>query len=93
MSGKEKFLQIFKDERGHYSSNRAVGILCAVSLCVVLFINVFSRGALSPSDTLVDAVALLAFGALGLGAANKIFKKPDINEPIETSNTSGSDPQ
>lgn len=89
------FLQIFKDERGHYSSNRFVGIMCSVSLCITLFVNVFSKGALKPSDILVDAIAMLAFGSLGIGAANKIFAKPinTQNESIETSEPSGSSPQ
>lgn len=67
------FSQIFQDERGNYSSNRFIGILCGVTLCITLFINTFSDGSIKPSDTLVEAVAMLAFGALGLGAANKIF--------------------
>lgn len=67
--------QIFQDEKGNFSSNRFVGILCGVTLCVTLFANSFSHGEIKPSDILVEAVAALAFGALGLGAANKIFGK------------------
>jgi hypothetical protein len=67
------FKQIFQDEKGNFSSNRFVGILCGVTLCVTLFANSFSHGEIKPSDILVEAVAALAFGALGLGAANKIF--------------------
>lgn len=70
-----KFLQIFKDENDNYSSNRFVGILCAISLCITLFYNVFSETHVTPSTILAECVTSLAFGALGLGAANKIFKK------------------
>jgi 2C-methyl-D-erythritol 2,4-cyclodiphosphate synthase len=72
----KKFLgQIFQDEKGNYSSNRFVGILCGVTLCVTLYANSFSHGDVKPSDVLVQAVTALSFGALGLGAANKIFGK------------------
>ena len=74
------FLQIFKDERGHYSSNRFVGILCTLSLCVTLFINGLSKGVFTPADSLVSAIGMLAFGSLGIGAANKIFKKSKPHE-------------
>jgi hypothetical protein len=72
-----KFLEIFKDEHGKFSANRFVGILCAVALCVTMYHNSFSEEHVAPATILVEAVAALAFGALGLGAANKIFKKND----------------
>lgn len=70
-----KFFQIFKDENEHWSSNRFVGILCAISLCVTMYHNSFSEEHVAPAAILVECVTALAFGALGLGAANKIFKK------------------
>lgn len=73
------FKQIFQDEKGNFSSNRFVGILCGVTLCVTLFANSFSHGEIKPSDVLVEAVAALAFGALGLGAANKILGNKNNN--------------
>jgi hypothetical protein len=72
-----KFFEIFKDERGKFSSNRFVGILCAIALCVTMYHNSFSEEHVAPASILVECVTALAFGALGLGAANKIFKKKD----------------
>jgi len=72
----KKFItQIFQDERDQFSSNRFVGIMCAVSLCITMYHNQFTTEEFAPSPILVEAVAALAFGALGLGAANKIFGK------------------
>lgn len=75
-----KFFQIFKDEHDKFSANRFVGILCSIALCVTMYHNSFSEEHVAPSSILVEAVAALAFGALGLGAANKIFKKKDGNQ-------------
>ena len=69
-----KFLEIIKDEKGQFSSKRAAGILCTIMLCVTMYHNSFSPLELAPSTALVDAVALLAFGALGLSSVEK-FKK------------------
>jgi hypothetical protein len=40
-----------------------------------MFISAFTHQSIAPPSYIVEPVALLAFGALGLGAANKIFKK------------------
>lgn len=77
----KKFIsQIFQDERGNFSSNRFVGIMCALSLCVTMYHNQFTAEDFSPSPILVQSVAALAFGSLGLGAANKIFTKKSKEE-------------
>lgn len=70
-----KFFEIFKDEKGKFSANRFVAIMCSTSLCVTMYHNSFSEEHVAPAAILVESVALLAWGALGLGAANKIFKK------------------
>ena len=66
---------LFNDENGNPSSKRFVGVLCGVSLCVSLFINEYTCGAVKPADNLVDAVTLLAFGCLGLASVDKIWAK------------------
>ena len=64
---------LIKDERGEPSSKRFVGIIAGLSLCIALFINLFTG---YPVDhTLVQAVAALAFGALGLASIDKIWAK------------------
>jgi hypothetical protein len=72
---KKFFTQIFQDERGNFSSNRFVGIMCSISLCLTLHNSQFSTSTVDISPILIQSVAALAFGSLGLGAANKIFAK------------------
>lgn len=57
------------------SSKRFVGILGAMTLFGTLFANSFSHLDQAPSDALVNAVALLSFGALGITGAERIFNK------------------
>jgi len=67
--------QFFCDETGQLSMKRICGLLCTVSLCVTMYHNSFSEEHTAPSSILVESVALLAFGCLGLTAVEKIFKK------------------
>jgi len=62
---------LFTDEHGVVSSKRFVGILCAITLCVTMYHNSFSTVDVAPAPYLVDAVALLAFGCLGLSSVDK----------------------
>jgi len=81
-----KFISsIISDEKGNGSSKRVVGILCALSLCLTMYHNSFSEEHIAPSAVLVDAVALLAFGCLGLTSVDKFSLKkkeePKKEEP------------
>ena len=58
----------FLSEHGQASSKRLVGVLTAIALCWTLYFN--------PNDALVYSVAALSAAALGITAAEKIFKKP-----------------
>jgi hypothetical protein len=70
---------LFKDEKGTPSSKRFVGIVCALTLCITMYVNSYSHGDIKPADSLVNAVALLAFGCLGLSSADKfIAMKKDV---------------
>lgn len=62
---------LFKDEKGNPSSKRFVGIMASLSLCVTMYHNSFSTVDVAPSPVLVNAVALLAFGCLGLSSVDK----------------------
>lgn len=73
---------LFKDEKGSPSSKRFIGILCGITLCITLYVNSYSHGDIKPADTLVNAVAMLAFGCLGLASVDKIWGKKD-NDKIE----------
>lgn len=59
----------FLSENGEASSKRLVGVLSGVALCVTLFLN--------QNEPLVYSVAALSAAALGITAAEKIFKKPN----------------
>ena len=69
-----------KDEKGNPSSKRIMGVLCTITLCVTMYQNAFSEEHIAPSPTLVNAVAALAFGALGLTSIDKFSKKNESNE-------------
>ena len=72
---------LLKDEKGTPSSKRFIGIISGLSLCVSLFINLFTEHPVEP--TLVQAVAALAFGALGLASVDKIWGKKEIAKTEE----------
>ena len=66
---------LFKDEKGSPSSKRFIGILCGITLCITLYANSYSHGEIKPSESLINAVAMLAFGCLGLASVDKIWGK------------------
>lgn len=59
----------FLSENGEASSKRLVGVVCGGFLCWSLYSKT------NANPVLVESVALLAFGCLGLTSAEKIFKK------------------
>jgi hypothetical protein len=67
--------QFFTEDNGRLSMKRLCGLLCVIALCVTMYHNSFSELDKAPSPILVESVALLAFGCLGLTTAEKIFKK------------------
>jgi hypothetical protein len=77
---KKFFAQIFQDEKNRFSSKRFIGIVSGLTLCITMYVNSYSHGDIKPSDTLVNAVAMLSFGSLGLASVDKVFgKKKDEN--------------
>jgi len=71
---------LLKDEKGSPSSKRIVGLMCAIALCVTMYHNSFSPLETAPSTALVDAVALLAFGCLGLSSVDKLTNRQSKNK-------------
>lgn len=71
---KKFFKELLSDESGHYSSKRLGGLLCVLALVVSLVANTFTHGDIRPAEYLVDAVALFAFGALGLTSIDKLTR-------------------
>jgi uncharacterized membrane protein len=77
----KKFLEWskgFLSENGQASSKRFVGVFSAVALCWTLYAN--HDAVNEPSEALVYSVAALSAAALGISAAEKIFKKDKNNE-------------
>jgi len=68
------FKQLLSDESGNYSSKRLSGLICIFALVACLIANTFSPEEIRPAEYLVDAVALFAFGALGLTSMDKFSK-------------------
>ena len=66
----------FFSENGEASSKRLVGVVSAIALCYTLL--------KTQSEALVYSVAALSAAALGITAAEKIFKKTK-NEDQSTS--------
>ena len=76
---KKFFTEVFQDETGSFSSKRLIGIIAGLTLCITLYANSFSSADIKPADTLVNAVAMLSFGCLGLASVDKIWGKRDSN--------------
>jgi hypothetical protein len=63
--------EFFYDETGKLSMKRVCGLLCTLALCVTMYVNSFSPAEHAPAPVLVQAVAALAFGCLGLSSFDK----------------------
>lgn len=68
----------FLSENGEASSKRFVGVFSAIVLCWTLYAN--HDAVNEPSEALVYSVAALSAAALGISAAEKIFKKDNENK-------------
>jgi len=64
---------LLRDEKGTPSSKRFIGITAGLSLCAALFINLYTEYPVEPS--IVNAVAAICIGGLGLASADKIWAK------------------
>jgi hypothetical protein len=67
--------QFFTEDNGRLSMKRLCGLMCVIALCITMYHNSFSDEHTAPSTILVESVALLAFGCLGLTTVEKVFKK------------------
>jgi hypothetical protein len=85
------FIAKFFCEKSEPSSKRLVGVLGAFTLFVTLFVNSFSHVSKAPSEALVNAVAFLSFGALGISGAEKIFAKKDSSTSKEENTPTSSE--
>ena len=77
---KNFFIELLQDETGSFSSKRFIGIIAGLTLCATLVGNSVYGDDIKPADSLVNAVAMLSFGCLGLASVDKIWaKRPDNN--------------
>ena len=87
MKKKERwFFTKFFCHKNEPSSKRLVGIVGSFCLFTSLILGGFSKSFKIPSDALVEAIALLSFGSLGITGAESIFSKKtntDEQEKIE----------
>jgi hypothetical protein len=68
---------LIADERGAVSSKRVLGLMCGITVCGAIWVSA------NPSEHLVDAVTMLAFGCLGLTTLDK-FTTLKNDKPEET---------
>jgi len=71
---------LLNDEKGNPSSKRIMGLVAGFSLCITMIANSFTDISVAPSTPLVNAVAALAFGALGLTSIDKIWNNKKDQE-------------
>ena len=72
--------QFFQEDNGRFSMKRLCGLLCVITLCVTVYHNSFSEEHIAPSAILVESVALLAFGCLGLSSFDKFTDRKNKTE-------------
>jgi len=85
MSLKDNWINsLLKDERGEISSKRITGIISALVLWIIGVRMAFSPIVLTVSDTLINALAMLASVGLGLSSWDKFTEmKKKINKSIK----------
>ena len=83
---------LFRDERGSTSIKPVVGLICALTLCIILFINCY-KSDLKLEDVIVNAVLLLAIVGIGADTVDKFSIKgltknaPDTTKPDTQTDT------
>jgi hypothetical protein len=76
-----KILDIFKGDKGEFSSKRFVGIIGALVLFTTLVLNSYSHIDIAPSKELVEAVEWITILSLGFTSIDKFSgKKNDVEE-------------
>jgi hypothetical protein len=80
---------LFRDERGSTSIKPVVGLICALTLCVILFINCY-KSDLKLEDVIVNAVLLLAIVGIGADTVDKFSIKGLTNNASDTKDTTTS---
>lgn len=69
-----KVLQIFKGDKGEWSSKRFIGIIGALVLFATLVMNSTTHIDIAPSKELVEAVEWIVIFCLGFTSVDKFAK-------------------
>ena len=77
--------QILSRDQLDTFNKRFIGIIAGLSLCAALFINLYTETPVEP--TLINAVAAICIGGLGLASADKIFGKKKPTEGSQQINS------
>jgi hypothetical protein len=80
---------LFRDERGSTSIKPVVGLICALTLCIILFINCY-KSDLKLEDVIVNAVLLLAIVGIGADTVDKFSLKGLTKGSSDTKDTTTS---
>ena len=75
----KKILEIFKGDKGEFSSKRFVGIIGALVLFGTLAHNSTTHEDIAPSKELVEAVEWVTILTLGFTSIDKFSKKDENN--------------
>jgi len=71
----KKLIEVFKGDKGEFSSKRFVGIIGAFVLFGTMAHNSFSPQDIAPSTDLVEAVKWIVIGSLGFTSIDKFSKQ------------------
>lgn len=84
--------QLFLDERGSVSIKPFLAYICTIYLCVSLAFTV-AVPTTKPSDSIVNAIMMIAMACLGADTADKFSLKGKHNKPEEPDETRYVDPE
>jgi hypothetical protein len=77
------FKNMMEGANGGISSKRFIGLLCAISLIISLFVSLFTCGRYEAPEILIQTIGLLAFGTLGLTSVDFFTNKKKENKNQE----------
>jgi hypothetical protein len=84
--------ELFLDERGGVSIKPFLAYLCTIYLCMSLAFTVYLPEA-KPSDSIVNAIMMIAMACLGADTADKFSLKGKHDKPDEPDEDRYTDPE
>jgi hypothetical protein len=74
-----QFIAGFLTDKGIPSSKRLIGIICGLCLCFVFVFKGVTHDESEIPSALVESVAFLAFGSLGLTTIQQVYKSKSFD--------------